>query len=92
MRHLAGLEAGQTVMVLGASSGVGLMALQVAKHFGASLVIGTSTKPDRRARLSEFGADVALDSNDPDWMKAVLAHTMAGRGSVGRFPGRSVHQ
>lgn len=75
MRHLAGLETGQTVMVLGASSGVGLMALQVAKHFGASLVIGTSTKPERRARLPEFGADVALDSNDPGWAKAVLEHT-----------------
>jgi NADPH2:quinone reductase len=75
MRHLAGLEAGQTVMVLGASSGVGLMALQVAKYFGASLVIGTSTQPDRRARLAGFGADVALDSNDPDWVKAVLERT-----------------
>lgn len=75
MRHVAGLQAGQTVMVLGASSGVGLMALQVAKHFGAGLVIGTSTKDDRRARLAEFGADVALDSNDPDWARKVLACT-----------------
>lgn len=75
MRHVAKLEAGQTVMVLGASSGVGLMALQVAKHFGAKLVIGTSTKADRRERLAEFGADVMLDSNDPTWHKQVLACT-----------------
>lgn len=79
MRHTAQLEAGQTVMVLGASSGVGLMSLQVARHFGARLVIGSSTKADRRDRLAEFGADVALDSNDPDWVKRVLELT-DGRG------------
>lgn len=79
MRHTAQLEAGQTVMVLGASSGVGLMSLQVARHFGASLVIGSSTKADRRDRLAEFGAHAALDSNDPDWVGKVLALT-DGRG------------
>ncbi|WP_202801106.1 zinc-binding dehydrogenase [Cupriavidus basilensis] len=66
-------------MVLGASSGVGLMSLQVARHFGASLVIGSSTKADRRDRLAGFGAHVALDSNDPDWVSKVLALT-DGRG------------
>ncbi|MGO4330635.1 zinc-binding alcohol dehydrogenase family protein [Cupriavidus sp. 2TAF22] len=79
MRQTAQLEAGQSVMVLGASSGVGLMSLQVARHFGASLVIGTSTKADRRDRLAGFGADVALDSNDPGWVKKVLELT-DGRG------------
>src|SRR6202043_3693200 len=36
------LQAGQTVLIQGASSGVGLMALQIAKLKGASLVIGSS--------------------------------------------------
>ena len=35
----------------GASSGVGLMGMQIGKLMGASLVIGTSTNPQRRARL-----------------------------------------
>lgn len=70
---------GESVLVLGASSGVGLMSLQVAKLLGAGLVIGTSTKADRRARLSEFGADVAVDSNAANWVEQVLEHT-AGRG------------
>ena len=43
------LRPGQSVLVLGASSGVGLMSLQVAKALGAGRVIGTSTKADRRA-------------------------------------------
>lgn len=69
------LQCGQSVLVLGASSGVGLMSLQVAKVLGAGLVIGTSTKADRRDRLVEFGADVALDSNDPGWVEQVLDRT-----------------
>lgn len=69
------LQKGQSVMVLGASSGVGLMSLQVAKLLGAGLIIGTSTKPERRERLKDFGADVALDSNDPAWLRQVQEHT-----------------
>ncbi len=45
------LKPGDSVMIQGASSGVGLMALQIAKHLGAKLVIGTSTNAERRARL-----------------------------------------
>jgi NADPH:quinone reductase len=73
------LQAGQSVLVFGASSGVGLMCLQAAKLLGASRVFGTSTKADRRARLTEFGADLALDSRDPAWVEQVLART-DGRG------------
>jgi NADPH2:quinone reductase len=65
----------QRVLVHGASSGVGLMALQIAKEMGASRIAGTSTHPDRRARLQQFGADLALDSNDPGWVDALLAAT-----------------
>jgi NADPH2:quinone reductase len=61
-------KAGDSVVVLGASSAVGLMSLQCARELGAGLVIGTSTKEDRRRRLvDEFGADYALDSRDPGW-------------------------
>jgi NADPH:quinone reductase len=73
------LSAGETVMIQGASSSVGLMGLQIAKRLGASLVIGSSTNPARRARLAEFGADLAVDSGDPAWPDAVLAAT-GGKG------------
>jgi NADPH2:quinone reductase len=55
------------------------MTLQVARLVGAGRVIGTSTQADRRARLAEFGANAALDSNDPAWADAVLAQA-GGRG------------
>ncbi len=66
-----GFEAGQSVLVQGASSGMGLMGLQIARRLGASCVIGTSTSAERRERLGEFGADVVLDSKDPGWVAQV---------------------
>lgn len=69
------LEAGESVLIQGASSGVGLMALQIAKLLGAKLVIGTSTNAERRARLKEFGADLAIDTTDPKWPDQVLEAT-----------------
>src|SRR5437764_14782450 len=69
------LQAGQTVLIQGASSGVGLMAMQIAKYKGAKTVIGSSTDAARRARLKEFGADLAVDSSDPGWVDEVLKAT-----------------
>ena len=45
------LHGPDSVMIQGASSGVGLMGLQIAKFRGAGLVIGTSTNAERRSRL-----------------------------------------
>ncbi len=69
------LKAGESVLIQGASSGVGLMGLQIAKLKGAKLVIGSSTNAERRARLKEFGADLAIDTKDPGWADAVTKAT-----------------
>jgi NADPH2:quinone reductase len=69
------LRAGESVMIQGASSGVGLMGLQIAKLMGASPVIGSSTDAARRARLKEFGADLAIDTRDAGWPEQVLRAT-----------------
>ena len=66
---------GETLLIQGASSGVGLMGLQIGKFMGASLVMGTSTNPGRRSRLKEFGCDVAIDTTDPKWPEAVKKAT-----------------
>jgi NADPH2:quinone reductase len=73
------LKAGENVMVQGASSGVGIIGLQVAKLMGAKFVVGTSTDDARRARLKEFGADLAVSTKDPDWPDQVLKAT-GGKG------------
>ena len=61
------LRKGETVLIQGASSGVGLMAMQIAKLMGAKTVIGTSSNPERRAQLKQYGADFAIDNSDPQW-------------------------
>lgn len=73
------LARGESVMILGASSGVGIMGMQIAKFMGAALVVGTSTDAARRARLKEFGADITVDTRDADWAAQVLAAT-GGKG------------
>lgn len=75
----ARLRAGESIMVQGASSGVGLMALQIARGQGASIVIGTSTNHDRRARLRDFGATHTADTSDPTWPEQVKEIT-GGKG------------
>src|SRR5579872_3803857 len=69
------LKRGDTLLMQGASSGVGLMGIQIGKLMGAALVIGTSTNAERRARLQEFGCDLALDSTDAHWPAAVKKAT-----------------
>jgi NADPH:quinone reductase-like Zn-dependent oxidoreductase len=58
---------GEILLIQGASSGVGLMGLQIGKQLGAAMVLGTSTNAGRRARLKDYGCDLALDSSDPTW-------------------------
>src|ERR1700709_1208146 len=87
------LQAGQTVLIQGASSGVGLMAMQIAKLKGAKIVIGSSTDPMRHGRLKEFGADLAVDSSDPGWVDQVLGAT-DGKGVdliVHQVPGKGAN-
>jgi NADPH:quinone reductase-like Zn-dependent oxidoreductase len=69
------LKAGETILIQGASSGVGLMGMQIAKLKGARLVMGSSTNAKRRERLAEFGADLAIDTTQKDWGDAVLKAT-----------------
>src|SRR6267154_380995 len=73
------LKAGESVMVQGASSGVGIIGLQIAKLMGAKFVVGTSTNDARRAKLKDYGADLAVSTKDPTWPEQVLKAT-GGKG------------
>lgn len=69
---------GQRVLVHGASGGVGLAAVQIARAFGFE-VIGTAGSAKGRALIAEQGAHLALDHTSPAYTQEILAHT-AGRG------------
>lgn len=56
----ARLRAGEDVLVIGAGSGVGSAAIQVARQLGAR-VIATASGPEKLARARELGADETID-------------------------------
>lgn len=60
-----GLKTGETVLVTGASGGVGIAAIQLSKALGAR-VIALSRDPEKRERLISLGADAAIDDGAPD--------------------------
>jgi NADPH:quinone reductase-like Zn-dependent oxidoreductase len=68
------LAAGQWLLVTGASSGVGVAALQTGKALGAR-VIGTSGSADKLTRLEKLGLDVGIRTRVGDFHDAVLKAT-----------------
>ena len=74
----ARIAAGETVLVLGAGSGVGSAAIQLAREAGCR-VLTTARSEEARALGVELGAEVALDHADPAWPKEVKRLT-DGRG------------
>jgi NADPH:quinone reductase len=74
----AALQPGESILILGASGGVGMAAVMLARHKGA-LVIGTASTDAKRSAVLAAGADHALDPATPDLAAQVKALT-AGRG------------
>lgn len=72
--HQAALRAGEDVLILGASGGTALAALQVAKLTGARVFAVTSGEANI-ARLLELGADVTYDRNRVDFAREVRRDT-----------------
>jgi NADPH:quinone reductase len=66
------LRAGETLLVHGANSGIGVTAIQMAKAAGAR-VIATARGAAKAAKARELGADLAVDAADGDWAVAVKA-------------------
>ncbi len=66
-----GLKAGETLLIHGATSGIGVTAIQRAKAAGAR-VIATSRGADKAAAARALGADVSLDATRDD-LKACIA-------------------
>ncbi|WP_296177864.1 NAD(P)H-quinone oxidoreductase [uncultured Brevundimonas sp.] len=67
-----GLKAGETLLIHGATSGIGVMAIQMAKAAGAR-VIATSRGAAKAKAARLLGADVSLDATDGDLLDAIKA-------------------
>lgn len=64
--HRAPLDSGETVLILGASGGVGTASVQIAKNLGARVFAVTSSEEKAR-RLKELGADVVINAAETDF-------------------------
>lgn len=72
------LPANQTILVTGASGGVGTATIQLAKALGHR-VVALSRSEEKRRRLTEMGADVTLDPTAPDLGKRIKDALEGGR-------------
>lgn len=70
--HKARLQPGETLLVLGASGGVGLTAVEIGKRMGAH-VIACARGAEKLAIAKAAGADVVIDSDTPDLKAAFKA-------------------
>lgn len=68
------LKSGEWLLVQGGSSGVGVAAIQIAKHLGAK-VIATSGSEVKCRRLRQLGADVSIDVSENDFLAEVMRAT-----------------
>lgn len=70
------LQQGETMLVTGIASGVGVACLQIAKALGAR-VIGTSGSPDKLKRLRAMGLDLGIATRGGDFAQEVATFTGA---------------
>ncbi|HCS28597.1 MAG TPA: NADPH:quinone oxidoreductase, partial [Spongiibacteraceae bacterium] len=74
----ASIKEGETLLVLGASGGVGLAAIEIGKALGARVIAAASTA-EKLAVCKEHGADELINYESED-MKARLKELTAGKG------------
>nr|WP_276521855.1 quinone oxidoreductase [Geobacillus stearothermophilus] len=79
LKTMGRLEEGETVLVHAAAGGVGTIAVQLAKRFGAKTVIATASTEEKRALAARLGADVTIDYTKDGWAADVMEAT-DGRG------------
>ena len=78
LRTCTHLQPGESVVVHAAGGGVGTLAVQLAKAWGAGNVIGVASSPDKRELATSLGADVTVDARSDD-LKSALEQANGGR-------------
>lgn len=77
--QVAGMTKGQTVLVHGGASGIGTIAIQLAKTLGARVAC-TAGSAEKLARCRELGADIAINYREEDFV-AALGEATGGAGA-----------
>ena len=74
LKHLANLEAGERVLIHGGAGGVGIAAIQLARHLGAE-VFATAGSDEKRDFVRLLGAEHVFDSRSLDFAEEILVAT-----------------
>ncbi|SFK20812.1 NADPH2:quinone reductase [Halobacillus dabanensis] len=69
------MEKGETVLVHAAAGGVGSLAVQLAKIFGAGKVIATASTSEKLKLAADLGADHAINYTNANWREEVMEAT-----------------
>jgi NADPH:quinone reductase len=72
------LQPGESVLVHAGAGGVGSLAVQLAKLWGAGRVIATASSEEKRRQVLEFGADAAIDGT-PEGLKDRIIEANGGQ-------------
>ncbi|HEY3561325.1 MAG TPA: zinc-binding dehydrogenase [Kribbella sp.] len=72
------LQPGESVLVHAGAGGVGSLAVQLAKHWGAGRVIATASSEDKRKQVLGLGADAAIDGT-PEGLKDRILEANGGK-------------
>jgi NADPH2:quinone reductase len=72
---VAGFQPGQSVLITGATTGIGMVGIQIARSLGASRVVATTRTAAKKDLLRDLGADAVIVTGDEDLTDAVLAAT-----------------
>ncbi len=78
LRTSARMVPGESVVVHAAAGGVGSLAIQLAKMWGAGRVIAVASSEEKRQLAIDLGADAAIDS-DPDGLTAAIREANGGK-------------
>lgn len=81
LRTCAHLAEGESVVVHAAAGGVGTLAVQLAKRWGAGRVIAVASTPEKRELALELGADLAIEA-EPEGLKDRIEEANGGKVDV----------
>jgi NADPH:quinone reductase-like Zn-dependent oxidoreductase len=70
-----GLQAGESVLIIGAGGGVNTAAIQIAKLAGASTIYVVGSSDEKLTQAQELGADVVINRHEENWGKAIFKAT-----------------
>ncbi len=70
-----GLQAGESVLIVGAGGGVNTAAIQIARLAGADRIYVVGSTAEKLAKAKALGADLLINRNEEDWGKAIFKAT-----------------